>query len=201
MFAIWFDPLPPKTPSKNHEELGLPNHVWEQEGKSPSIPIVCVHSMNIPWYSAPQNIPSIGHHQCHSIHKLYSMSTSISESIASPQSYIWRSNKSGKMVGWGDFINHPWKSWFIHQNNPQFHPSPITIFRHASSLSMLRRPTAVRLVTPTYPNSWMVDFRENPIRRDDDWGSPYFRKPPYLALRILKQNEHIQFWEVNKVES
>ena len=28
--------------------------------------------------------------------------------------------------------------------------------------------------------SWMVDGKwENPKNKDDDWGSPHFRKPPY----------------------
>ena len=34
-----------------------------------------------------------------------------------------------------------------------------------------------------YPHSWMVYFMENPIKVikvDENWGYPYFRKPPYL---------------------
>ena len=27
------------------------------------------------------------------------------------------------------------------------------------------------------PNGWFM--RENPIKLDDDWGYPHFRKPPY----------------------
>ena len=30
-----------------------------------------------------------------------------------------------------------------------------------------------------YPHSWMVYFMDNPTKMDDDWGYPYFRKPPY----------------------
>ena len=30
------------------------------------------------------------------------------------------------------------------------------------------------------PNSWMVYFMEHPTKMDDDWGYPYFRKPPYV---------------------
>ena len=29
------------------------------------------------------------------------------------------------------------------------------------------------------PARWMVFVRENPTKMDDDWGYPYFRKPPY----------------------
>ena len=29
-----------------------------------------------------------------------------------------------------------------------------------------------------YPHSWMVYVMENPTQIDDDWGYPYFRKPP-----------------------
>ena len=32
------------------------------------------------------------------------------------------------------------------------------------------------------PNSWMVYVMENPTQMDDDWGYPYFRKPPYERL-------------------
>jgi len=28
------------------------------------------------------------------------------------------------------------------------------------------------------PNSWMVDFMENPIEMDDNWWYPHSRKPP-----------------------
>jgi hypothetical protein len=34
-------------------------------------------------------------------------------------------------------------------------------------------------VTP----QWMVYFMENPTKMDDNWGYPYFRKPPF--------NEHV----------
>ena len=27
----------------------------------------------------------------------------------------------------------------------------------------------------------MVYVRENPTKMDDDWGYPYFRKPPFMA--------------------
>ena len=30
------------------------------------------------------------------------------------------------------------------------------------------------------PIGWFI--RENPIKMDDDWGYPYFRKPPYMYL-------------------
>ena len=34
-----------------------------------------------------------------------------------------------------------------------------------------------------YPNSWMVDFMENPGKMDDDWGYPHLWKPPcYIHL-------------------
>ena len=28
----------------------------------------------------------------------------------------------------------------------------------------------------------MVQFMENPMKTDDDWGDPYFRKPPYRLM-------------------
>ena len=31
-----------------------------------------------------------------------------------------------------------------------------------------------------YPNSWMVYFMKTPIKSDDNWGYPHFRKPPYI---------------------
>ena len=40
-----------------------------------------------------------------------------------------------------------------------------------------------------YPNSWMVYFMENPIKVDENWGYPDFRKPPnwgFLAEKGLK---------------
>ena len=36
------------------------------------------------------------------------------------------------------------------------------------------------------PNSWLVFVRENPTKMDDDWGYPYFRKPP------ISQDQHLQ---------
>ena len=36
------------------------------------------------------------------------------------------------------------------------------------------------------PNAWFI--RENPIKVDDDWGYPYFRKTPYdgdVSLKVL----------------
>ena len=32
---------------------------------------------------------------------------------------------------------------------------------------------------------WMVFVRENPIEIDDNWDSPHFRKPPYMAYDPL----------------
>ena len=38
-----------------------------------------------------------------------------------------------------------------------------------------------------YPQvRWMVFFRENPIEMDDDWGYPYFRKPPYAPCFLRR---------------
>ena len=34
-------------------------------------------------------------------------------------------------------------------------------------------------------HSWMVYFIENPIKMNDDWGYPHFRKPPYLLIYML----------------
>ena len=36
-----------------------------------------------------------------------------------------------------------------------------------------------------YPNSWMVYVRQNTLFQiDDDWGYPYFRKPPFGVRHI-----------------
>jgi hypothetical protein len=40
---------------------------------------------------------------------------------------------------------------------------------------------------PGYPNSWMVYFMENPIKMNDDWGYPHFRKPPYDVITLWTQ--------------
>ena len=43
-----------------------------------------------------------------------------------------------------------------------------------------------------YPNSWMVYFMENPTKMDENWGYPYFRKPPnhlcVIGLVCLREN-------------
>ena len=31
-----------------------------------------------------------------------------------------------------------------------------------------------------YPKSWMVFVREDPTKMDENWGYPYFRKPPNI---------------------
>ena len=33
------------------------------------------------------------------------------------------------------------------------------------------------------PAGWLF-FIENPIKMDDDWGYPHFRKPPYLLIYV-----------------
>ena len=42
-----------------------------------------------------------------------------------------------------------------------------------------------------YPHSWMVYFMENPTKVDENWGYPYFRKPPYYEIR----KAHFEFFE------
>ena len=45
-----------------------------------------------------------------------------------------------------------------------------------------------------YPNSWMVFVRENPVKMDDDWRYPYFRKPrrsdPDLLQKEWQDNDY-----------
>ena len=38
------------------------------------------------------------------------------------------------------------------------------------------------------PNSWLVFVRENPTKMDDDWGYPYFTKPPNVHAKKLWTN-------------
>ena len=37
------------------------------------------------------------------------------------------------------------------------------------------------------PHSWMVYEVKNPIKVDD-WGYPYFRKPPYMTTSVWRMN-------------
>ena len=41
-------------------------------------------------------------------------------------------------------------------------------------------------------NGWLV--RENPMKMDDDWGYPYFRKPPYSKFYL---NNNTSIWNIN----
>ena len=41
------------------------------------------------------------------------------------------------------------------------------------------------------PPQWMVCFMENPTEMDDDWGYPYFRKPPYKTCIIMYLRFHV----------
>ena len=34
------------------------------------------------------------------------------------------------------------------------------------------------------PHSWMVYKGKSHVEMDDDWGYPYFRKPPYIHVNL-----------------
>ena len=38
-------------------------------------------------------------------------------------------------------------------------------------------------------NRWFI--MENPIKMDDDWGYPYFRKPRYLEIRVSVSHSNV----------
>ena len=82
------------------------------------------------------------------------------------------------MVSWDLMVfNHLVMTNIAMENPLEMEGIAGKIIYKSAKLSM-----AFLVITGWYPNSWLVYFMETPMKMDDDWGYPYFRKNLQLMI-------------------
>ena len=160
---------------------------WLNSGRHLKIYIVILVSFSLSL--SPSQILELLHNSDNCIEAIESLERKTSFSnLPEPQPHS-RSGKFGIWAWWRVLPKPPcwwcWPGW-----RPASGERTIGSWAPWMRMAFPSKPIGVFLKTG-YLNSWMVDdlwwfIRKNPnLEMDDDWGYPYFRKPPIQGSRCL----------------